>query len=192
MYFASYKPDTGSVFQRSRIPDTFEYETDEIGTVVNTIVTTVLPEPAGDWLNFEVTEEQFNDKTPSKVVDGALVPDVEGIKFSKNLDINRWRREADAYGFMYLDKRIAADSASQNDIYGVDAIVQRTGAFPSWWVGGWKADDNSFVIINTILAWNDFVTAMTTQGGTNFIHAQQLKGQLAAATTTEDVEAIVW
>ena len=38
----------------------------------------------------------------------------------------------------------------------------------------------------------DPLRAMVAQGAANFMHAQQLKTQLAAATTAEEVAAIVW
>jgi len=63
---------------------------------------------------------------------------------------------------------------------------------PVDWVGGWKTIANTYVPIPDVATWGRFYLSMTGQGKVNFAHSQALKAQLAAATTAEQVEEIVW
>lgn len=58
--------------------------------------------------------------------------------------------------------------------------------------GAWKAMDNSYVAIPDVGTFKAMHAAMTAQGTVNFGHSQTLKAALAAATTVEQIEAIVW
>jgi hypothetical protein len=114
------------------------------------------------------------------------------FKATKNLYINESRLKANYTTFQYSGKSIAADQLSRGDIDGVNGEVSLTGAMPANWQGAWKAIDNTYVIIPDVATWTKFYKAMVGQGSINFAHAQGLKAQLAAATTIEEVEAIVW
>jgi hypothetical protein len=70
--------------------------------------------------------------------------------------------------------------------------IALTGAFPAGFPGAWKATDNSYVMLPDTDAFKAMHASMTAQGTANFIHAQTLKTALAAATTEEQVSAIVW
>ena len=113
-------------------------------------------------------------------------------KLEKNLQINTWRETANKTSFTFAGKQIAVDDLSTKDILFANAEINNRSALPANWVGGWKTLDNSFVAIPTIDAWRDFISAMYGQGVVNFGRSQQLKAQLAAATTLAEVEAIVW
>lgn len=74
----------------------------------------------------------------------------------------------------------------------MNGYVALYGALPPGFPGAWKAVDNTYLPIANVDAWKVFYTAMVAQGAANFAHAQELKAQLAAATTPEAVAAIVW
>lgn len=114
------------------------------------------------------------------------------VKAQKNAEINTARLAANRTTFTFGGKAIACDELSRGDIDGVNGIVTLTGALPPGWPGGWKAVDNSVVLIPDVLTWTLFYGAMVAQGTANFNHAQALKATLAAATTIAEVEAIQW
>jgi hypothetical protein len=113
-------------------------------------------------------------------------------KMAKNAQINEWRLAANLDSFTYLGKHISSDLLSLLDIYGANGEILNHGALPLSWQGGWKAKDNTYVPIATVADWLKFYSAMYNQGSTNFAHSQALKAALAAATTAEDIDAIVW
>jgi len=71
-------------------------------------------------------------------------------------------------------------------------MIANLGAMPPGWPGGWKAVDNTVLPIATVADWKAFYGSMFASGNANFIHAQDLKTALAAATTAAQVAAIVW
>lgn len=113
-------------------------------------------------------------------------------KAAKNAEINAARAVANTGTFEHGGKTFSCDQLSRSDIDGVNGEVALTGALPQGFPGAWKAVDNTFLPIADVAAWTAFYRSMVAQGAANFAHAQQLKTQLAAATTTEEVAAIVW
>lgn len=117
---------------------------------------------------------------------------VADLKAAKNAAINAARLAANQSHFMFAGKQIAVDPLSKDDIMGAHGDWL-TGQAPANWPGGWKTMDNSYVPIPDQATWFSFYRAMVAQGTANFMHAQALKAQLAAATTPEEVEAVpVW
>jgi hypothetical protein len=153
---------------------------------------------------------EFNDGTPNEIINSidmfsdlvaawnALTPappappTLAELKALKNTEINQARLTANQTTFTYQAKQIACDPLSRGDIDGVNGYVATRGALPPNWVGGWKAVDNSIVLIQTVDAWNSFFDSMIAQGQANFAKSEGLKAQLAAATTAEQVAAITW
>jgi hypothetical protein len=111
---------------------------------------------------------------------------------AKNLEINSFRLNANESSFTYSGKQIATDELSRSDIDGVNGYVSLNNAFPNNWPGGWKAMDNSIVLIPDIATWKLFYNTMVQTGLNNFLHSQYLKGLVAAATTISQVNAINW
>lgn len=114
------------------------------------------------------------------------------LKSAKNAEINAARAAANTGTFDHAGKTFSCDQLSRGDIDGVNGEVALTGALPQGFPGAWKAVDNTFLPIADVAAWTAFYRAMVAQGAANFIHAQDLKAQLSAATTAEKVAAIVW
>lgn len=106
--------------------------------------------------------------------------------------INAARLLANGAGFGYAGKTFSTDTLSRGDIDGINGYAGLYSALPPDWAGAWKAADNTYLAIPDLDAWKAFYSAMVATGSANFAKAQQLKAQLAAATTAEEVEAVVW
>lgn len=149
------------------------------------------------WLEGEVHHEQPPQPTPHHVFNWVTKQwedprTLADLKSARNAYINTSRLAANQSHFTHLGKQIAADPLSRSDIDAINGEVTNTGAFPAGWPGAWKCMDNTWMTISTIDQWKALYTSMVNQGTTNFGHAQALKGQLEAATTAEEVAAIVW
>lgn len=121
-------------------------------------------------------------------------PDIDlgALKAGKNDEINAARLAANFSTFTHAGKHIACDQLSRSDIDGTNGYVALHGALPPGWPGGWKAVDNTYVVIGDVDAWKAFYSSMFAAGNANFAHAQALKALLTAATTAEQVHAIRW
>ena len=119
-------------------------------------------------------------------------PTLVELKLAKNEEINQARLIANQSTFTYNNKQIACDQLSRGDIDAINGYVATRGTMPPNWVGGWKAVDNSIVLIPDVTTWNAFFDALIFAGQINFAKSQTLKTQLANATTAEQVEAISW
>jgi len=119
-------------------------------------------------------------------------PTLDELKTAKNVEINTARGAANTGTFDHGGLTFSCDALSRGDIDGVNGYVALCGALPPAFPGAWKAVDNSYLPLPDVAAWKGFYTAMVAQGAANFAHAQQIKGQLAEATTPEAVAAIVW
>jgi hypothetical protein len=117
---------------------------------------------------------------------------LDEVKALRKLYVNISRTTANQTSFTFEGKQIAVDPLSRGDIDAIQSMVLMTNAFPAGWPGGWKTLDNTYVAITTVAEWQSFYTAMVNQGTINFGHAQALKAAIDAATTTEEVEVIVW
>lgn len=114
------------------------------------------------------------------------------IQRAANTAINKAWESSNLSGFTHQGLVFATDVSSRSDIDGINGYVALTGTFPDGWAGVWKAKDNSYLPITTVEQWVAFYTSMVRAGNENFAKAQQLKAQIAAATTKEEVEAIAW
>lgn len=114
------------------------------------------------------------------------------IKAAKNAEINAARATANTGTFPHDSKAFSCDALSRSGIDGVNGYVALYGVLPPAFPGAWKAADNSYYPIADLGAWKAFYASMVATGAANFAHAQELKTQLAAATTPEAVAAIVW
>jgi hypothetical protein len=133
------------------------------------------------------------DMTPEEIAILAPVePDIATLKASKNEEINAWRAAANASTFPHAGKHVACDTLSRSDIDGVANNILLFGVFPDGFPGAWKATDNTMIPMPDVDAFRVMYASMTAQGAENFNHAQELKVQLAAASTLEEIAAIQW
>lgn len=120
-------------------------------------------------------------------------PSLDSLKAAKTAEINAARSTANTSTFAHGGKEVAVDALSRSDIDGVNGYVALYGgALPPGFPGAWKAVDNTYLPIADVDAWKAFYTSMIAAGGANFAHAQELKAQIAAATTPEQIAAIQW
>jgi hypothetical protein len=125
-------------------------------------------------------------------LDAPVVVTLEDAKTAKNAEINAARADANSRTFHHDGREFACDALSRSDIDGINGYVALNGGFPEQFPGAWKAVDNSYYPLPGIASWKAFYAAMVATGAANFAHAQNLKAQLASATTVEEVEAIAW
>lgn len=132
--------------------------------------------------------------TPDEIaeIEARRAPDIGVLVAAKNVAINTWRAAANLSSFPHAGKVIACDALSRSDIDAVANHIALFGAFPAGFPGGWKAVDNSLVMLPDLDAFRAMYASMTAQGTENFNHSQSLKAALALATTPEEVAAIEW
>lgn len=119
-------------------------------------------------------------------------PTLDELKGAKNTEINLARAAANTGVFPHDGKLFSCDALSRSDIDGMNGYVALYDELPPDFPGVWKAADNSYYPIADVAAWKSFYAAMVATGTANFAHSQQLKAQLAEATTAKAVAAIVW
>ena len=139
------------------------------------------PDRPSPFHNFDFREKCWID---SRTIDDA--------KRAKNEEINNSRLRANQSSFTFAGKEVSVDPLSRSDIDAAHGAWLLNGGPPPNWPGGWKAEDNSIIPIPDMETWAAFYGAMVGQGTQNYLKAQQLKAQLAAATTIEEVESIKW
>ncbi|MDN4052914.1 DUF4376 domain-containing protein [Massilia sp. YIM B02763] len=117
---------------------------------------------------------------------------IDMLRAAKNNEINAWRSAANLATFPHAGKLISCDELSRSDIDGVANNIALFGEFPAGFPGGWKATDNTMIPLPDVDAFRAMYASMTAQGAANFNRAQELKAQLAAASTPEAIAAITW
>jgi hypothetical protein len=144
----------------------------------------------------DLAEAHLIADAASPFVGGYTAPDsvqeLSALKRRKSAEINAARLAANRSTFTFTEKAIACDELSRGDIDAINGIVTLTGALPPGWPGAWKAVDNTYVVIGNVATWGAFYGAMVAQGMANFGKSQTLKATLDAATTAEEVAAVVW
>lgn len=124
--------------------------------------------------------------------DEEIAADLNARKDAKRAEINAARLAVNFISFTHQGKVFACDTLSRSDIDGTNGFVALYGALPPGWPGGWKAMDNTYLVISTVAEWKAFYSSMFAAGSANFAHSQSLKSQLDAAATAEEVAAIQW
>jgi hypothetical protein len=104
--------------------------------------------------------------------------------------VNEWRREYSFGFFEFQGKEISCDQLSRSDIDGINGYVALNNALPPGWAGQWKCRDNTFIAIPDAATWRELYEAMVNQGQAAFVRAQQLKAQIQACTSLEEVLSI--
>lgn len=158
-----------------------EGEANHLNDYVDAGVILPLPPKPTEFHQFNYTTKQWTD--PRTLAD---------LKAARRAYVNTARLTANQTYFTHEGKQIAADPLSRGDIDAINGEVNNTGGFPAGWPGAWKCLDNTWLPVTTIAQWKALYTSMVNQGTVNFAHAQDLKGQIDAATTPEQVAAISW
>lgn len=122
-------------------------------------------------------------------IETATLSEVKARQVAK---ITQSKVSANMSFFVFNGKQIQADEASFREIQSTNGYVALNNELPPDWPGGWKAIDNSYVVIGTVATWRDFYNTMVTTGTANFKKSQGLKLAIANAATIEEVQAIEW
>lgn len=130
---------------------------------------------------------------------------LDDLKDRKRAEITRARLAADADHFTYevssvndegetvtVTKEIKTADKDMIDLLTTNSYVTLFGEFDETWPGGWKAMDNSYVLIATVEEWKPFFKAMYQKGIANFRKSQTLKAEVDAAETVEALQAVSW
>jgi len=117
---------------------------------------------------------------------------LKAAKLEKRAQINAWRERANYSTFPFAGKLIACDNLSRSDIDATSTHIALFGEFPDNFPGGWKAIDDTYVLMPTVGEFKSMYKAMSKQGTTNFTQSQALKELVTAATTLAEVNAIQW
>ena len=114
------------------------------------------------------------------------------LKARKCAEITKAKINANMDSFLFGGKKIAVDDASFREMQSTNGFVALNNEMPSGWPGGWKAVDNTYVIIADAAAWRTFYNTMVQAGLSNFNKSQALKLVLENATTAEQIQAVEW
>lgn len=144
------------------------------------------------WRAVGGPEDVEADETYSEDQPTPPEPTLADHKAAKNAEINTARGAANTGTFTHGGKTFSCDPLSRGDIDGMNGYVALFAALPAAFAGVWKAVDNTYFAIADVAAWKAFYSSMVIQGAANFAHAEDLKTQLAAATTPDAVAAIAW
>lgn len=137
-------------------------------------------------------EWQIADQAAVNAYTERKVQELTDAKLSKKQEINAARLEDNFSTFVHNEKVIACDQLSRSDIDGVNGYVGINGTLPPDFPGAWKAKDDSYLLIPSVEAWKDFYLSMYNAGLSHFMKSQQLKAQVDACTTLEQLSAIKW
>jgi hypothetical protein len=113
--------------------------------------------------------------------------DIENIKNVKWRQIKQARSQAEYAGFTWDGSTFDSDAISQNRITGAVALAQMSSTFSI----GWVLADNTVRTLNQ----SDMLqvgAALGAHVAAIFAKGVLLREQIEAATTKEQVEAIVW
>ena len=186
--FTAYNPETGEVLYQGTADEPAVLETADTAIVLE------LAPPdtyrSGDaWAQIppKPSDRHVFDWSTKTWCDPRTL---EQAKAEKRAEINAARLQATYSSFTFQGHEIACDQLSRSDIDGVNGTVATTGALPVDFPGHWKTKANDYVPIPDVATWNGFYAAMVAQGTANFARSQQLKAQVEAATTVEQVDAI--
>lgn len=114
-------------------------------------------------------------------------PTLEDLKAEKTTQINASRDIEEAAGFSYLNKVFDSDPLSVQRI----SIAAQTAQLDPNFVIGWTAQDNTVVSLNQSQMLG-MPAALAVHAYTLHEKARQLKGQVAAAASSADLDLINW
>lgn len=111
---------------------------------------------------------------------------------AKLAEIDSSRLAANTRTFPFSGKEFSVDALGRSDLDATAIYVALNNALPDSWPGVWKATDGTTVPITNVAQFRALYKAMVDTGTTNFIKAETLKAQVAAATTLAQLNAIRW
>lgn len=117
---------------------------------------------------------------------------LEELRTAKNAQINAAWIAADSSAFSYAGETFRAEPDDVLRLNSINGYISLKREMPPDWIGVWKTMDDTFIALPDVASWEPFYTAFVMKGVTNYLAAQGLKAQLAAATTAAEIAAITW
>lgn len=117
---------------------------------------------------------------------------IEEQRTAKNGEINAAWILADSAAFKYAGEQFRAGADDVLRLNSINGYISLMNAMPPDWIGVWKTVGDTFIALPDVDSWKPFYTAFVMKGVTNYLAAQGLKAQLAAATTAAEIAAIHW
>lgn len=117
---------------------------------------------------------------------------IDDQRAAKNDEINAAWIAADSAAFQYAGEQFRAGADDVLRLNSINGYISLMNAMPPDWIGVWKTMGDTFIALPDVDSWKPFYTAFVIKGVTNYLAAQGLKAQLAAATTAAEIAAIHW
>lgn len=119
--------------------------------------------------------------------------DFPTARAAKREEVNKWRAAANSGSFTFAGRPVSVDDLSMKDIVSTNGKVIRTGTLPAGFPGVWKAEDNTYIPIETVQDWYALYDAMYDQGLSNFMRSEQLKAYIDdPARTMQEILDLTW
>lgn len=160
--------------------------------------------PAG-CTYYEVAEPFARADVPSSVrplfIEGAVqwveTASLEDLRTAKNDEINAAWIVADSTAFEYDGHQFRAGPDDVLRLNCTNGYISLKRQMPPGWIGVWKTmgvdgQPDSYLPLPDIAAWEPFYEAFVMKGLNNYLAAQGLKAQLAAAMTVAEITSIAW
>ncbi len=153
---------------------------------------------------------EFNDGTPNEAIDALPVwaqnalaaweladventpapPTFEDLKQAKREAVNARRDELETSGFLFNGVLFDSDQRSANRILFAALAAQSAIATGTPYAVDWAAADNSVVTLDAYGVVG-MAVALAQSGAVNFYAAKDLKAEIDAAETQEQLDAII-
>lgn len=159
------------------------------------------PSPVPDGVELieyagEFDRSAWPDAFVARLVDG--VPawsdprTMDDLRVAKRDEINAAWIAADSRAFGYAGEQFRAGADDVLRLNSINGYISLMNEMPPGWIGVWKTMADTFIELPDVASWKPFYTAFVMKGVTNYLAAQGLKAQLAAATTAAAIAAITW
>jgi hypothetical protein len=142
---------------------------------------------ANDFLPYQKYINIFNEKNATVPVfnlQAAIIAKLQYLAIA--------REQANLSNFTYLGKQYSATQTAQNDLNGIANFVSLNNSLPVSFNGFWLSISGDVLPLPNVAAFNTFYTAFVDQGNANFVKMTNLIAQAQAATTKQELDAIVW
>lgn len=113
---------------------------------------------------------------------------IDQLKAAKWEEVKLARSNAEYGGFVWDGSPFDSDAASQQRIIGASQLASLN---PSVFEIDWTLADNTVRTLNAA-EMNSVGIALGQHVNAQYVHARDLRQQIADATTKEDVQAVVW
>lgn len=143
--------------------------------------------------NEELVSTYKYDPAAHKILKNTPPPTIQEAKMSKKAEINSIRDKEELLPFEYLNKSFDADDKSIKRLSLAAQAAQAAllSGNSELFLITWTCADNTTIDLNAVQMVG-ILEAMLRRGNDLHVKARELKAQIDAATTAEEVEAVSW